>query len=972
MAEHSGTTSARLKAILPTRVVNRQIFRALLSLASAALLLRVMGMLNQIVVSSRYGAGPNMDAYFIASTLPLLLAQLLGSAIEGSVVPIYARVRSHKTSEYASRLFSTLLNLFILVTVVITVGMFLIRSKILLLSAPGSPPGVLGLAIDLAPFIFPAFVLTVVISYLESILNTEGQFGWPAYAGMLVPLTTAVLVLTAGKALGVVMLCVGTVAGLSLQLCVFAFRARRARLAYRLVLDLRIPELGEIIKIGWPVLIGALIGQAANLTDLIFASFLSPGSISALNYSIKLTSVFTGVIFTSVGRAALPYLSRQASMNDMKGFKETLRLYIWIIAGITTVLSLFVMAFAHPLVQILFQRGAFTADDTNHTASTLVGFAVGLTPVALGFIAFRAFSAIGKTWVLMQRALFTLVLNAILDYFFSRIWQSEGIALATSATYFCSMFLLFFALRHMIGDLHLFTPPTEVVDVLRRARRRSGPSRPVITPAGAFMFQTQQMGTGERSLFSLNRVPYKVQQHLTRLAVSVTVFVAGVVGVFLNSLSALKISLASVFILLLMRYEFVLLLIWVLFNGPNELPIFRGSNVLIGLTVPTLLLMTSIPIKHAIKRLPALGFLSAYLFWSALSIGISPLGLVPAMTAWVLRLDCLAVSLLALHVLNSKRRLMICIDVLLLLSVGIALYGIYGYFTKQNGIVDYSTSLFRIVSIFAAAPPFALFLSLVIPVALYRTFTLQGVKRIISWLVVCILLVTAGLTFARAAYISIPVSILFMAYFAPSREVRNALLGGMAAVAVLLILLVTIGNVPILDRFANQDITSLNGRTYLWQAILSNFDATQLLGNGIRASDVLLTNLRIGINGQGVIGTSPHNLFLGTLYENGVIGLLLFTSVLIALAVSLVAGIRKTTGEQRGLFVVALAVLISIVLQSIDSSDFWDQSISVYIWVIMVLPFARCWSQLKEPARNDEDFFYDDTEPRLKVVQKPG
>lgn len=943
MVEHSGTTSARLKAILPTRVVNRQIFRALLSLASAALLLRVMGMLNQVVVSSRYGAGPSMDAYFIASTLPLLLAQLLGSGIEGSVVPIYARVRSHKTSEYASRLFSTLLNFFILVTIVVTLGMFLLRSRLLLLSAPGSSPSVLALAVDLAPFIFPAFVLMVVISYLESILNTEGQFGWPAYAGMLVPLTTAVLVLTAGKALGVVMLCVGMVAGLCLQLCFFAFRARRARLVYRLVLDMRIPELSEIIKVGWPVLVGALIGQAASLTDLIFSSFLSAGSISALNYSLKLTSVFTGVIFTSVGRAALPYLSRQASMNDMKGFKETLHLYVWIIAGITTVLSLLVFVFAHPLVQILFQRGAFTADDTNHTASTLMGFAVGLTPVALGFIAFRAFSAIGKTGVLMQRALFTLVLNAIFDYIFSRIWQSEGIALATSATYFCSMFLLFFTLRHMIGDLHLFTPPAEVMDVWHQVRGRSG--------------------------FSIS---YKVQQHLSRLVVIVAAFAAGVVGVFLNSLSALKISLASILILVLMRYEFVLLLVWVLFNGPNELPIFRGSNVLIGLTIPTLLLMTSMPIKQSIKRLPALGFLSIYLFWAALSIGISPLGLVPALTAWVLRVDCLAVSILAINVLNTKRRLMICIDVLLLLSAGIALYGIYGYFTKQNGIVDYTTSLFRIVSIFAAAPPFALFLSLVIPLALYRTFTLQGSRRIIGWLLVFVLLVTAGLTFARAAYISIPVTILFMACFAPSRGMRNVLLSGIAVAAVLLILLVTIGNVPILDRFANQDITSLNGRTYLWQAILSNFDATQLLGNGIRASDVLLTNLHIGVNGQGVIGTSPHNLFLGTLYENGVFGLLLFTSVLIALAASLVVGIRKTSGEQRGLFVVALAVLIGIVLQSIDSSDFWDQSISVYIWVIMVLPFALCWSQPKEPARGDEDFFYDDTEPRMKVVQKPG
>src|SRR5947209_6721652 len=376
------TIDVRITA--PLKSVNQQIFRALLSIASAALLVRVFGMFNQIIVTGRFGAGATMDAYFVASALPILLAQLTSSAIESSIIPVYARVR-RQGKEQASILFSTSLNLLMIGGALLTVLTLTLRYQLIHLSAPALDPFRTGLAIRLAPFIFPVLLLMVVISFLECILNTEGQFGWPAYAGLLVPLTTAVLVFTMGSSQGVVMLCLGTLLGLCLQLCVVIVRAGRAGLAYRLILDLRNPELGRVLAVAWPVLIAALISQASPLVDQVFASYLSAGSISAISYSLKLISVPVGVIFISVGRAALPYLSRQASMNDMKAFKETLRLYLWAVGSGTIALTAFMLVLAHPLVRILFQHGAFSAVDTNRTASTLMGFVVGLTPMSLGF-----------------------------------------------------------------------------------------------------------------------------------------------------------------------------------------------------------------------------------------------------------------------------------------------------------------------------------------------------------------------------------------------------------------------------------------------------------------------------------------------------------------------------------------------------------------------------------------------------------
>src|SRR5205823_6169516 len=243
-----------------------------------------------------------------------------------------------------------------------------------------------------------------------------------------------------------------------------------------------------------------------------------------------------------------------------------------------------------------------------------------------------------------------------------------------------------------------------------------------------------------------------------------------------------------------------------------------------------------LPTRDAFKRMPALALLLIYEFWVLAGITIAPIPLGTFLTLWTIAVDSVAVGVLTISVVTTRRRMLGIIDAILLPSVFIALYGIYGYFIKQHGLVDSATAFFRISSIFGDTPPtLALFLSILIPLSFYRTFTLQGPKRIIGILVTLLLLTTLGLTFTRAALITVPISIFLMTMFLPSGKAKVGMLGSMIALAALVVLAATVGATPIFSRFFNQDITTLNGRTYLWAAILAHFDPTQLLGNGLKA-----------------------------------------------------------------------------------------------------------------------------------------
>jgi O-antigen ligase len=229
----------------------------------------------------------------------------------------------------------------------------------------------------------------------------------------------------------------------------------------------------------------------------------------------------------------------------------------------------------------------------------------------------------------------------------------------------------------------------------------------------------------------------------------------------------------------------------------------------------------------------------------------------------------------------------------------------------------------------------------------YRAYvTHRAVWRTYAVLVAVALVAAVVLTFTRGALLSIPLSVLLLAIIVPSRRLRIALFSGVAGLGALAFVLATVVRVPLLARFFNEDVGSLNGRTYLWQALLRNIDPLHVFGEGLGAGDALLTRVQIGIGGQagrGLIANSASNLFVGTIYDSGIIGVVLLIITFCLLAVSLVRGIRRTRGERQVLFVVATMALCNALVQSLDVSDLWDQAIGVYFWIIMALPFAACW-----------------------------
>lgn len=928
------TPSARLVAIR-VKSANKNIFRALLSLSSANLLIRLMGLVNLIIVTARFGQGPQMDAYVVASTLPILLGQLLGSSLEASIIPTYAALRAKGGKEKASRFFSTLLNLFIISAILLTVMMFIFREPLLRISAPGTDQGVLDQTLALAPVVFPVLIFVILSSYMECLLNAEGTFGLPAYAGLLVPLVTATFVLLMGNRNGVFAIGLGTLVGQCIQLCVITFRARKAKLKYYFVLDLRMPDIRSVATRALPTLSGGVMGLASPIIDQIFASYQTEGTIAAISNALKITSVVTGVIFAAAGRAILPYLSAQIAMKDMKAFKGTLRLYLWGSAVVTFFISVFMILFSHLIITILFRRGAFTDQDVNLTAITLTGFAIGLVPMSVGFILSRAFLALGKNRFLMFVTLITIFLNAIFDAIFGRLWQSFGIAFATSLYYFCTMGILIFVLFRSIGKFDLLKPPPELLNAVWKV--------------GLEPYYNKWQAWQEKNIEEQGISLHEFYQVLSRWFLVVIVFAAGIYGSIVNGLLTVRVAFGSIVLLCLLRYQYALLLGWASLNAliGSPLPFFNGNNLLSGLTLPTFLLLFYIPTRVALTRMRALPFLFGLLFWIFLTVWFSPMPSAGEFfTYWSIIFDFFGVCVLVILIIDSQKRLLTFIDVVHIPAIFIALYGLWGYVTRSVGILDTSTGSFRITSIFTTSPPgLALYLSIILPLTVYRIWTLQGLKRLGSIAVLVLFSVTIALTFSRGPLLIVPLSSIIIIPLLPVKRARTFVLLSYLIVAVLSVILALMLHLAIFDRFLSSDLTSLNGRTDLWAALLNHFDPTRLQGYGFQASDILLAQLQVTSGTTGVVGTVSHNLYLETMYNYGLIGLTFLLLTFLIQGFSLLHQWFISRSIQHRFFLaLALWTLISATVQCIEVNDLWDsQQIGIYFFIVMALPFATCW-----------------------------
>lgn len=441
--------------------------RAIATVGGFTLLSRIVGFVRDIVLSAVLGSGAVADAFFVAFKLPNFFRRLFAEgAFSAAFVPLFARELQGGGRTEAMAFARQAQAALLLVLVPFTALLILAMPWVMALLAPGvrDEAPTFALAVEFGRIAFPYLLFISLTSLYGGVLNGIDRFAHVAATPILLNLTliAAVLGLTpllpnAGYAASIGVAIAGV-----LQWIWLLVACGREEVGMALVRPRWTPRVARLVKLATPVAIGGGVQQISAVLDVVWASLLPVGTISALYYADRIAQLPLGVVGIAIGTALLPLLARELRAGNTQSAmtNQNRALEFGLLFSLPAAVALWLLA--DPIIRVLFERGRFLPEDTLRTASALAALAVGLPAFVLVKALAPGFFAREDTRTPLYIALVAISANVLLNVYFLFATSLElvGIALASSLSGWLNAALLATVLRrrdHWIPDGRLMS-----------------------------------------------------------------------------------------------------------------------------------------------------------------------------------------------------------------------------------------------------------------------------------------------------------------------------------------------------------------------------------------------------------------------------------------------------------------------------------------------------------------------------------
>ncbi len=267
----------------------------------------------------------------------------------------------------------------------------------------------------------PTVVLLGFAGIVQAILNSFGEFFVPAIAPVLWNLVIAgglLIALTVDDANEALLVyawatLLGTIVQVLFPLPWLRGRSGRLRIAF----DWRDPAVRRVFILMLPVTLGLGLINVNALVDTVFASFLDAEEAPrAIESAFRVYMLPQGIFAVAIAAVLFPALSRFSAAGDTDGFRRTVGEGIRTIHYLLLPAAVISAVLAEPIVQVLFQRGAFDASQRDLVAQCLAAFSLGLAANGALLLLNRAFFSLQRPWLPTAAAAGNLVLNGVLDW----------------------------------------------------------------------------------------------------------------------------------------------------------------------------------------------------------------------------------------------------------------------------------------------------------------------------------------------------------------------------------------------------------------------------------------------------------------------------------------------------------------------------------------------------------------------------
>lgn len=436
---------------VPPPVSRRSAAGSTFLVMAASGLSALLGFGREIVFAHAYGARPEMDAFLNASTIPTILFGVFNGALVSALVPTFSEYVSQGRPDEVRKLGSTIINaLLVLMTGLAVVG-WLLAPAFVPVVAHGFPPAQQELVVRMVRWLMPGIVATSISGVCAAMLNSNHRFTATSLIFVGSNIVTIALVVGLNRELGIFALVLGSLLGLFVQVLVQLPSILRHRL-YRFELDLRHPGLAKTWALLLPVIVGSGAGQINLAFDRYFASTLTAGSTAGLNYSGRLTGLPAQIAVGAIATVIFPLIAGQFASANRAGVRHSVSLALRMISFIVIPCAAGLSVLAYPIVETLFQRGAFGPAATALCAGLIPFACVPLVANSYGMVLGRACYACQKVRWAVVGSICAVAINIALSATWLPTLGARGLLLANGvAGFFMTAFSIVLLWRAIQG-----------------------------------------------------------------------------------------------------------------------------------------------------------------------------------------------------------------------------------------------------------------------------------------------------------------------------------------------------------------------------------------------------------------------------------------------------------------------------------------------------------------------------------------
>lgn len=427
--------------------MGNSVSRAALVVVIMNLLAKILGFLREVAIAGVFGATMQTDAYNVAYTLPYSLQQVLGQSLLTVTVPLLTKYIVENKRKEADLVTSYFINATAAAMVIIAALGVIFAPLLVKIFAPQLEGEVVDLSVELTRIMFPAIIFMSLGMICSGILNANHKFLSAAFAPAFSSFIIIISVLILGVPFGIKGLAYGTLLSFVGFLLVVLPGVWKTGYRYRPKISLRHPDVKLAMASLIPIVIGTSVNQIYYILNRIFASGLSEGSISVLNYASKVVNLPSGIFVAAIAVAVYPAFTEYALRDEKESFIASLEKGMGVVMLLAIPSAVGLICLADPIISVLFERGAFDHAASVSTAQALSWYSIGLFPYAAILVLMKAIYAFNDVKAPIYAGIGGIIVNVAVSFITVGFMGHQGLALATALASTVNMLLFIPPLR---------------------------------------------------------------------------------------------------------------------------------------------------------------------------------------------------------------------------------------------------------------------------------------------------------------------------------------------------------------------------------------------------------------------------------------------------------------------------------------------------------------------------------------------